>query len=333
MRVFRCPSCPATVVFANSQCLSCGTELLYDPEQGRFVDNGAPCANRAEIGCNWRAEGDGGADGLCRSCAMTEVIPDTFHGDNCTLWAEAELAKRRVLENLGRWGWFMAADRGLRPRFHMLSEEAARGEEHVTMGHADGLITINVTEADILQRIERGLALGEKLRTMVGHFRHELAHFLFDRLTAAPSFTDAFRALMGDERTDYAAALQAHYKNGPPAGWEARCITPYASAHPHEDWAETVTHLLHLADITDSAVAAGLRSDALEPGYDAYADEDAERVISRGSHVAISVNHINRAMGIGDIYPFVLTSGVREKLAFAHRWLRTAPQPAQSASV
>lgn len=320
MRLYTCPRCGTSVVFSNTQCLSCGTLLQFDIAARAFVLHGAPCRNRTEIDCNWIS--DTGPGGLCLSCAMTETIPDTFAGENRELWAESELAKRRVLANLGRWGWFVPDDTGRRPVFHLLSEASRSGGHDVVMAHSAGAITINVMEADVVERVRRGEVLGEKLRTMVGHFRHEIAHFLFERLAERPGFLDAVRALMGDERADYAQALRRYYAEGPPPGWEAQHITRYASAHPHEDWAETVTHLLHLVDIVDGAVAMGWRSDLLDdPSYDAYAEPDAGRIIERGAYVGMAVNHINRSMGLGDIYPFVLTEGVRGKLAFAHGWL------------
>ena len=34
------------------------------------------------------------------------------------------------------------------------------------------------------------------------------------------------------------------------------------------------------------------------------------------------MNHVNRALDLPDLYPFVLAQGVRDKLGFAHGWLR-----------
>ncbi len=153
---------------------------------------------------------------------MTEVIPDTTTPQNVALWADAELAKRWVLANLARWGWFTSSDDGPRPVFRLLSEQTSAGETAVTMGHADGVVTINVIEADPAERVRRRVELGEPLRTMIGHFRHELGHFFFTRLAERPEFLEAFRAIFGDERADYAAALQRHYADGPPADWRHR---------------------------------------------------------------------------------------------------------------
>lgn len=326
MRIFKCPNCSVSVVFQNLFCIGCGTNLYWDPAAQAFIANVMPCSNRDAIACNWPATGNDG--GFCFACEMTDVIPDTFHEDNLMLWAEAESSKRRALATLGRWGWFTPNDPGPLPAFHMLSEEDRYGERNVVMAHNRGLITINVTEANLVERVERGLALGEKLRTMVGHFRHEMAHFLFERLRPVPGFLSGFRDLMGDENADYGAALKAYYRDGPPADWNLRFITEYASAHPHEDWAESVTHLLHLTDITDSAVAVGWRSPMLSDlTYDAYADADTERLLEYGTYFSMATNHINRAVGVHDLYPFVLTPGIKDKLAFVHGWIRAVPQP------
>ena len=321
MRLFNCPSCGAAVNFANTDCVTCGAALHYDSAAGDFITGGVACGNRGEIGCNWIAvEGD-----LCPSCAMTRTIPEVRAGENLLHWAKTEAAKRRVLAMLGRWGWFGPGDAGARPVFEMLSEVTEAGPADVLMAHGDGVITLNVTEADVLERLERREDMGEKLRTMIGHIRHETAHFLFLRLSENPEFPPAFRAMMGDERADYGEALAHYHDQGAPDGWQANHITRYASAHPHEDWAETVAHLLHLVDIIDCAVAAGWTSDAAPAGYDPYLETDAERVITLGADYAMGVNHINRSIGLGDIYPFVLNEVVRDKLMFVHQWLRCGP--------
>lgn len=320
MQVFRCPACRATLYFHNTAC-TCGQPVWFDPDAQTMRAEGTDCANRAEIGCNWLAE----AGGLCRSCAMTETVPDLREPDNLPLWTRAELSKRRMLANLSRWGWLTPGDPGQRPVFRMLSEQTATGGANVVMGHADGVITINVTEASDTVLAKRQEQFGELYRTMLGHIRHEMAHFLFLRLAEHSGFLRAFRELFGDERADYAAALAAHYESPGAPGEEH--VTSYASAHPHEDWAETLAHLLHLVDLTDSAASAGLslaeaRANVPGGGYDAYAEADSEALLTRAVTLSIAVNHVNRALDLPDIYPFVLKKGVREKLAFAHGHLR-----------
>lgn len=318
MQRLDCPGCGQRVYFHNTMC-SCGTPLVFDPESGRFGAGLTPCTNLSDLGCNWAAEA---ASGLCRSCAMTTTIPDMSVEGNPELLARSEAAKRWVLANLARWHWFTQADQGARPEFKMLSERAGQQDVDVTMGHADGLITINVVEADDAVRVERQQELGELYRSMIGHMRHEIAHFLFDRLAVLPGFLDQFRAMFGDERADYGQALQAHYAQPKDPG--DQYISEYATMHPHEDWAETSAHILHLVDMTDSLMATGLTGpDIPAPGYDAYGDgdEDGDHLLHVATAVALAVNEINRALDNPDVYPFVLTPMTRTKLKFALQWL------------
>ncbi|SNS74145.1 zinc-binding metallopeptidase family protein [Tropicimonas sediminicola] len=320
MQLYTCPACNARLYFRNSVCGACGTAVSYDDTQDAFVTGAVPCANVDRIGCNW--VGDPEADGLCRSCQMTDVVPDLSIEPNQELWAEGEVAKRWALANLARWGWFGAEDTGQLPAFHFKSERTRKGREHVTMGHAAGVITLNVAEADDAIRVRNREMLDEDYRTMLGHLRHELAHFLFERLAEDPAFPEAFRALFGDERADYGEALERHYADGPRAGWQEIFITPYASAHPHEDWAETVAHLIHLTDIVDTAAAVQVAwPTAASVPADAYATTDAEALIVSAVDLGMALNQVNRAMGLADLYPFVLTDAVRDKLEFAHGWL------------
>lgn len=316
MQIFQCPTCAERIYFENTRC-RCGQEVTFDPDTQAMRADAPPCRNRAEIACNWRADtGD-----FCRSCAMTRTVPDIGTPENVGLWARTETAKRWMLANLARWGWFGPDDPGARPIFRLLSEKTASGDANVTMGHASGVITINVSEASEAVRKERQENLGELYRTMLGHMRHEMAHFLQLRLMDHDGFPDDFRAVFGDEREDYGAALKRYYKN--PGQADNDHITAYATAHPHEDWAETTAHLLHLVDLLDSAVAAGLRlSDAVPGDYQAYREVDSDRLIAPAVAVAIAVNHVNRAMDLPDVYPFVLGPGVHRKLHRVHFWLR-----------
>ncbi len=319
MRVFSNPVGAGSLWFDNLATAD-GTPVGYDPQARAFVPVLPFCANREIIGCNWIAPEQGA---FCRSCAMTALAPDTSIPDAIPNWAQTEAAKRWVLDNLGRWHWFRPEDSGTRPIFHMLAE----GPTPVAMGHVDGVVTISVAEADEVLRTTRREALEEPYRTMIGHMRHEIAHMLWWRLSLRADFLEAFRAAFGDEREDYQAALQRHYTNGPPPDWKERFISTYASAHPHEDWAETAAHLLHLTDITDSVAAAGFSSPDLPfPAWDPYAEPDAGRLVGVAASLVAGVNHINRSMGLSDIYPFMLSDTVQRKLAFVHDWLRRGAQ-------
>ena len=315
MRVFANPVGAGSLWFDNLATAD-GTPVAYDPQARAFVPTPPFCANRERIGCNWIAPKEGA---FCRSCAMTALAPDPTITDAISNWAQTEAAKRWVLDNLGRWHWFRPEDPGAPPVFHLLAE----GPTPVPMGHAEGVVTISVAEVDPILLTTRREALQEPYRTMIGHMRHEIAHMLWWRLSLREDFLEAFRAMFGDERIDYPAALQYHYENGPPAEWAQHYLTSYASAHPHEDWAETAAHLLHLTDIADSFVASGLSSPNIpHDGWDPYSEPDAERLIQIAATLTIGVNHVNRSMGLSDLYPFVLSDHARYKLAFVHDWLR-----------
>jgi hypothetical protein len=319
MRVFANPVGSGSLWFDNLATAD-GTPVAYDPQARTFLAMPPYCANREFIGCNWIAPEKGA---FCRSCAMTALAPDTSIPNAVPNWAHTEAAKRWVLDNLGRWNWFRPEDPGARPVFHMLAE----GPTPVLMGHVEGVVTISVAEADPVLRAARRQALDEPYRTMIGHMRHEIAHMIWWRLSLREDFLGAFRQMFGDEQADYQAALQNHYKNGPPPDWRQRFLTSYASTHPHEDWAETVAHLLHLTDITDSFAASSLSSPELPgPNWDPYSEPDPDRLIHVAASLTVRVNHVNRSMGLSDLYPFVLSDHARRKLAFVHGWLRRGAQ-------
>ena len=333
MQLFSCPGCGARLFFDSLSCVACGEQVAADPRASRMVPaGGAACDLRAAAGCNWSAaRGDGttppqperpehGPPPRCLSCAMTRTIPDLAIDENVRHWQQAEAAKRWVLWGLMRLGWFLPGDSGPRPVFDMIAEQTSGGPVQVTMGHADGVITLNVSEADPARVALRRAELGEPYRSVMGHLRHEIAHYLFWRLSADAGFVAEFRARFGDERADYGAALRAHYA-APRSPGETH-ITSYATAHPHEDWAETAAHVLHLLDIAHSFDAAGLRL-GRDDGWqaDAYGCIDPVALIDRAGAIGLALNHVNRAMGLADLYPFVLPPEVRDKLQFALRAL------------
>lgn len=297
-----------------------GTPVAYDPQARAFLPMPPFCINRERIGCNWIAPEEGA---FCRACAMTALAPDPEIPNAIENWAETEAAKRWVLDNLGRWHWFRPEDPGARPIFHMLAD----GHVPAAMGHGDGVVTIGVSEADPVVRVTRREALDEPYRTMIGHLRHEIAHMLWWRLSLRGDFLTGFREIFGDERVDYTTALEKHYRDGPSADWEIFHLTSYASSHPHEDWAETAAHLIHLTDISDSFVATGLTTPEMPShGWEPYSEEDTGILTHVAATLAKRVNYVNRSMGLSEIYPFVLSDTAERKLAFVHDWLRRGAQ-------
>jgi hypothetical protein len=148
----------------------------------------------------------------------------------------------------------------------------------------------------------------------------------------------AFREVFGDERQDYAAALKRHYETGPPADWGERFVSPYASAHPWEDWAESWAHFMHMIDALETASAAGLAllpAQAHEPtlwplqNARLILQMDFDELVERWLAVAHVINNLNRGLGLADGYPFVLTPPVLGKLRFVHA-LVCALQPREN---
>ncbi|QEC47577.1 hypothetical protein FSW04_08310 [Baekduia soli] len=326
MRTFTCGRCTQLVFFENSRCLHCGAELRFDwPSRDVVTQPGAPaCANAALAGCNWLAEDDGG--GLCFSCALTRTRP----GDDPVALQQlrdAEAAKRRLLFELGEIGLpipsFRRQEGGL--AFDLLSS----AHEPVTTGHADGLITLDLAESDDAHREQMRTEMGEPYRTLLGHFRHEVGHFYFPLLTTAPEALARARATFGDEREDYGAALDRHYEQGPPDGWEEEHVSAYATMHAAEDWAETFAHVLHISDTLQTAAAYGLHADGPVQRPDLAADprKPAAGLPDRLTDwlaLSYALNALNRSMGQDDLYPFVLSPAVARKLGVVDELIRSA---------
>jgi hypothetical protein len=197
----------------------------------------------------------------------------------------------------------------------------------VLTGHANGLITINIAEADDVERERRRQQLHEPYRTLLGHFRHEVGHYYWDRLIKDNSALGTFREYFGDERKDYAQAINDHYKQGPPADWPSRYVSAYAAAHPWEDWAETWAHYLHLADAVETAAACGLsllprRPD--EPTLTRDIDltkRDAgsfNQLLEAWFALTYLMNNLNRGSGLQDGYPLILSAAAIDKLRLVH---------------
>jgi hypothetical protein len=297
------------------------------------------CANVQYGACNWLTPVDGPHQ-LCAACRHNRMIPDLSSPGNLEHWRRIESAKHRLFYTLLQLKLPLTtrledAERGL--GFDVLAPPppGAAPAAPVLTGHASGLITINLAEADDSVREHARAAMHEPYRTLLGHFRHEIAHYYWDRLIgdrAEGPEREALRQLFGDERENYAAALQRHYDDGPPADWQERFVTAYASGHPWEDWAETWAHYFHMVDTLETAAAFGLRvRPRVSKGADLSTAIDLkphtstiDRIIDAWLPLTFAVNSINRSMGIADLYPFVLAPPVIVKLAFIHDRIRSA---------
>ena len=94
--------------------------------------------------------------------------------------------------------------------------------DRVTIGHAGGVITIDLVESLDDYRESMRVRLGEPYRTMLGHFRHEVGHYyqnvLVETGSGADGYLDECRALFGDERASYTDGIARHYQFGAPDG-------------------------------------------------------------------------------------------------------------------
>jgi hypothetical protein len=331
MKLFTCDNCQQTLYFENSRCVSCGLGLGYIPELARLVTlrpesaRYRQCRNTHDRdACNWLVPTDDPSE-YCRSCALSEIVPDLSVAANDAAWRRVEAAKRRLLYALFALKLPVRSraenpESGLAFRFLKGSED-----EPVMTGHDGGVITLNIDEADFAFRENMREKMGEGYRTILGHLRHEIGHYYWEVLVAGSNLLDAFRDNFGDERTSYEDALERHYRSGPPQDWGERFISAYASMHPWEDWAETWAHYLHMVDTLETAKSHGLtlRTPAGERGERvvterlAFVDFDA---LSAGwNAVTLALNSLNRSMGMEDAYPFVLTAPVLDKLRFVHK--------------
>ena len=334
MRRFHCTRCGAEVFFDSVICETCHSALIFDPLAVAFqaveLAPGAPtlpCANRELISCNWAAAGDAGS--LCRACNLTTMVPNLDNPANKERWARLEGAKRQVVDALDQLRLnhppkSRNAEAGL--EFHFLADDPDAGapNAHVLTGHENGLIVVNIAEADDAIREQRRAALKEPYRTLVGHIRHEIGHYYWDRLVQHEGALRSFRGLFGDEREDYAQALKRYYDGGPRPDWQSHFVSAYASCHPWEDFAETWAHYLHTIDGLQTAIAFGLatpppeadQEDALAFPY--LTSLPFERISAMWSDVAVAANALNRSMGQPDLYPFVLSNEAIAKLGYVH---------------
>jgi len=324
------------VVFESLQCLYCKTALGFDwdPREIQGLGDGPACVNRQVAACNGLA----GTSGLCFSCALTRTRANDEDVEGRERFAKAEAAKRRLIFSLLELGLPVVGRRercgGL--AFDMLNSRRAE----VTTGHADGLITLDLAEADDAHRERTRTQLGEPYRTLLGHMRHEIAHFYEPILCPEGSRRrERFRELFGDERADYQAALHRHYEHGPPADWPSRFVSAYATTHPWEDWAETFAHYLHIRDTLQTSVAYGVNvagpavshsDEAPLHSFPGAMPDDIRGLLDAWLPMTYALNALNRSMGANDIYPFVLAPEVVEKLGFIDELVREADPHAET---
>ncbi|AZE04083.1 zinc-binding metallopeptidase family protein [Pseudomonas chlororaphis] len=347
--------CGQSLFFRNSQCLACSAALGYQPEQSRLsslqpgpevdtwlldVDPQAGlfrrCANLdTPAACNWLLPAYG-AGTLCMACRLNRTIPDLGVAENPERWRKVEIAKRRLVAQLVSLGLPLIAkseDEEAGLAFDFLGVDR-QGKTPMT-GHANGLITLDVKEADDAYREQVRVQMHEPYRTLLGHFRHEVGHYYWDRLIANSHWLEPCRALFGDERASYAEALDRHYQQGAPNDWSQAYVSAYATMHPWEDWAETWAHYLHMMDAVDTALGFGMSAREMDFDYQPFPLDTLYDPQHPGGPAFLSfvnawielagmLNELSRSMGQPDFYPFILPPAVIAKLHFIHLVIQQA---------
>ncbi|HTI09684.1 MAG TPA: putative zinc-binding peptidase [Puia sp.] len=363
MKLYSCQNCGQLLYFENSFCISCQHPVGFDADRLLMItlektETGvAPenegiagfaditdktvfytfCRNAGFGTCNWLIPARQ-AHPFCQACQLNRIIPPLSDPEMWDRWKRIEMAKHRLVYSLLRLrlplfpktagGMEGVPDTESGIAFDFMADVPAG--QRVMTGHAGGVITLNIEEADEVERVRNKRDLGEKYRTLLGHLRHETGHYYWDQLIRDSPSLPAFRLLFGDERPDYGEALQNYYRQGAPESWVDHFISPYASAHPWEDWAETWSHYMHLIDTLETAYAFGI---SIHPGKarelkadireDPYLIKDFHEIIELWLPLTFAINSLNRSMGHPDFYPFVISPVIVEKLRFIHERVRS----------
>jgi len=366
MKTFRCDNCGQLLFFENVRCLRCGSALAFLPDRlalcavepaadgqaglwRRKTRQPRPgdetryrlCQNHLQYqACNFAVRADD-PNALCVSCRQTRILPDLSVPHNQERWYRIEAAKRRLFYTLARLGLLAVNPPGAQrdaPVFEFLADVPGR---QVLTGHAEGVITLNIAEADEAERVQRRVALHEPYRTLLGHLRHESGHYYWERLVREGGRIEDFRNMFGDERADYGQALDTYYAAGATGDWQARCVSAYATSHPWEDWAETWAHYLHMVDLLETAasyrtrlVVPGSEGDGPEEIADPFEGgaEEFSQLVAQWVPLTLLLNSLTRSLGQDDAYPFALASGALEKLRFVHDAVHPRQQSAARAA-
>ncbi len=326
MKSFSCRRCGNALYFDNSVCVSCGSNLGFSraeraivpvDSKGQYVDADGlvwhVCVNLNLSGCTWLSEFPGG---YCFSCGLTRTRPGDDDVKGLSEYPIAEEAKRRLIFGLDDLG-FPIVTREQDPETGLAFDLLSSAHERVITGHHNGVITLDLAEGNDAHRERLRVSMDEPYRTMLGHFRHEIGHYYW-ALLAQGDLLEESRALFGDDRDSYSDAREHYYENGAPKAWRSSFISQYATMHPWEDFAETFAHYLHICDTIETASAYGLATVGSPARFTAFRD----LVTGVWVPLSIALNQINRSMGKGPLYPFVIPEPVLDKLEFVARLAR-----------
>jgi len=360
MKIFYCDKCRQIIYFENTECLACDSHLGFLQDFGimssvKAQANGLwkalartakgklykKCGNFEEQNvCNWMIPADDQSK-YCFSCRLNKTIPNLDDRKNRFYWYRLEVAKRRLLYCLFKLSLPLVGretdpEYGL--AFEFLEDEKSNFQEtkQIMTGHANGIITINIAEADDALRVKMRTQMKERYRTILGHFRHEIGHYYWTLLIEKAGRLEEFRVVFGDERTDYAKALTDYYASGPQSDWQSHYVTAYASSHPWEDWAETWAHYLHMVDTLDTAKSWGMSLSPWNENDGAPAQQAQQKFFDQNdwnnfdgmyrswAWMTCAINSMNRSMGLNDFYPFALSSAAVDKIRFIDGVIKSA---------
>ncbi len=350
MKTFYCDHCGQLIYFENVQCLNCGHMLGYCHDSQKNTafeiigkDHWSslaprslgklykPCFNYTQENvCNWMIPIES-SDHYCLSCSLTQTIPDINTGDNRKYWYKLEQAKRRLVYSILSLKLPLRnkqedPENGLAFEFLEGPELNQPEKTPVSIGHAKGLITINIAEANDAIRVKLRVEMKERYRTLLGHFRHEIGHYYWYLLVGTNSkWLDPCREIFGDDRQNYTEALNTYYASQSTRESHPDYISEYASSHPWEDWAETWAHYMHMYDTLETAYSWKIN---FNPKLSKYpkkenvifdVDESFNEMLQNWTWATGALNSLNRSMGLNDPYPFIVTPKVSDKLRFIHK--------------
>jgi hypothetical protein len=350
MRSFKC-TCGNQLFFDNSICVCCKHDVGWCPQCNAIVDVFINAGGRLVCSCckaklvkcvNYSAHNvcnrfvaaddvQNAETAFCDCCRFNRVVPDLNVEGNQEKWYRLEAAKRRTLFDLNMLGLPYGNQKdGVVPALvfdfkgDIIPDRRYRNiscGQKVYTGHDNGAITINIQEADDIERETLRVNMHEAHRSLLGHFRHEFGHYMWDVLIKGRREPD-FIAIFGDHQNPpYDLALKNYYQTGPKPDWLMNYVSAYATMHPWEDFAETFAVYLDMASALDTAANRGLI-----PNVN-FGDVDA--MIEKYKGVGIALNEMNRSIGLLDYLPEVFAPPIHQKLKFIHgmRSYGAAAQP------
>jgi len=324
MKNFIC-KCGKLLFFENTKCLSCNYRVGFDPhgmKMHRLSDEGVGsksklrrCKNSIDYDvCNWLVNDP--QSNYCLSCELNHTIPNLLDQNRRAWWKSLESAKRRLIYSLLSLN-LPVVGKSKDPMglaFKFMEDQRTNPEvleRHVNTGHLDGMITINIAEADRVKSEIARQTTRELYRTLLGHFRHESGHYYFLKLIVSDKIKKQFVDLFGDYTQDYGKALSEYYENNLVSPHDPDMISHYAQSHPWEDWAEVWAHYLHMIDTLETANQYRVRQSSAQ-------FDDIDKTLRKWGELTLLLNSLNRSMGLEDAYPFVLSELSLRKLRFVH---------------